>query len=110
MNSARSNSVCLKYQSFKQSGYKNEVIRKFEFVGETQFLYAIPGKKSVLQFLGGMTTNSFYFVYISPRNNSTYNFVEVSYIFLVKNIPHLSSIYFGRILYRYCYELNYVFL
>ena len=40
MNSARSNSVCLKYQSVKQSGYKYEVIRKFEFVGKTQFLYA----------------------------------------------------------------------
>ena len=38
MNSARSNSLNMKYQRFKQPRWKDIGIKKFEFVPKTQFL------------------------------------------------------------------------
>ena len=39
MNSIKSNNqVSLKYERFTPSGFKDKLIRKFEFVAQTQFL------------------------------------------------------------------------
>ena len=39
INSARSNSLSLKYQRFTPSGCKDIGVRKFKFAAKTQFLY-----------------------------------------------------------------------
>ena len=58
MNSERSNNLSLKYQEFTQSGCGDKVIRKFEFLAKTYFLYKTDSlviKKSVFMQLKTIT-------------------------------------------------------
>ena len=76
MNSVTSNSLCLKYQRFPISGYKDIGSRKFEFVAKNKFLYLdidfflfSDAKKNLLMAFGTEPSQ------IVARTCLTYNFL-----------------------------------